>query len=113
MPEVLKFSQLSRARQALVRILQAVNYGEIRGVRVQDANPLFDPAPVGIIDAKLDTDECPRPELQLVDFDLRDEVLRLMNRLDEFKDGLIERIEVRAGVPRRIVFQSRLPEVMR
>jgi hypothetical protein len=112
MPEVLKFSQLSRARQGLVRILQAVNYGEIRGVRVQDADPILEHDTVVVIDTKLDKAEEPRAELGLADFELREETCRLMVRLDEIKDGTIERIAVRAGVPRLIVYKSSLSEVL-
>lgn len=62
--------------------------------------------PVIVIDAKLDKEEPPRPETALVDFELRDEVRRLMSRLDELRDGTIQRIEVRAGIPRRVVLES-------
>ena len=102
MPQVRRFSQLSSARQALVRILQAVNFGEIQGVRVMDADPMFDDACVVVIDAKLDKEEVPRQELDLADFELRAEVGRLMSWLDELKNGTIQRLEVRAGIPRPV-----------
>lgn len=105
-----RYSQLSPARQALVRICQAVNFGETQGVRVVDSNPIFEPDTAVVIDAKLDKAEELRAELALADFELRDEVCRLMARLDDVKDGTIERIEVRAGIPRRVVFKSRLTE---
>jgi hypothetical protein len=109
-PQVRRFSQLSPARQALVRILQAVNFGEIQGIRVRNADPMLDDACVVVIDAKLDREEVPRPELDLADFELRAEVGRLMSRLDELKNGTIQRLEVHAGIPRRLVFESRLME---
>ena len=108
MPEARRFSELSPARQTLVRILQAINFGEIQGIRVRKADPLFDDASVVIIDAKLD--EGPRPELQLSDFVLKEEVVRLMAHLDSLKNGAIQAIEVRAGVPRGIVLRSALPD---
>jgi hypothetical protein len=108
-----RFSKLSPARQALVRICQAVNFGEIQGVLVRDADPVFSPAPVMLVDVKLDADEGPRPERDLTDFELPDEVRRLLCRLNKIQNGMIERIEVRAGVPRRIVFKSSLTEVLR
>ena len=104
--KTLRFSQLSASRQTLVRRCQDVNYGQIQGVRVRGAEPIFDPVPVIVIDAKLDKEEPPRPETALVDFELRDEVRRLMSRLDELRDGTIQRIEVRAGIPRRVVLES-------
>ena len=106
MPEARRFSELSPARQTLVRILQAINFGEIQGIRVRKADPLFDDTSIVIIDAKLDKEEGPRPELQLSDFVLKEKVLRLVAHLDYLKNGAIQTIEVRAGVPRRIVFRS-------
>lgn len=113
MPEAQRFSQLSPARQTLVRVLQATNFGEIQGIHVQDSDPLFDSATIVILDVKLDRDESSRRELNLDDFALNEEVLRLMSRLDELKSGTIQRLEVRAGIPRRLVFESQLLELMR
>ena len=44
----------------------------------------------------------------MADFELAHEVRRLLDQLDEIENGEIERIEIRAGVPRRLVFQQRL-----
>jgi len=107
--KLLRFSQLSPPRQELVRICQTVNYGQIQGVVVRGGDPIFEPAPVVVIDAKLYRDDGPRPELGLADFVLRDDVRRLMANLDSAKDGLIRCIEVRAGMPHRIVLECRLP----
>jgi hypothetical protein len=107
MPDVQRFSHLSPARQTLVHILQAVNFGELQGIPVRGGDPILDDTSLVILDAKLDKEEVPRPELDLADFALNAEVLRLMSRLDEFKNGTIQRLEVRAGIPRRLVFESR------
>lgn len=88
-----------------------LNFGTIQCLRVKDGDPVLDPSPVVLFDVKLDADQGPRPEIHLKDFELCEEVRRLMARLDELKNGVIERIEVRAGVPRRIIFESRLPEL--
>jgi len=53
-------------------------------------------------DVKLDSDEGPRLELSLTDFVVSGEVLRLMSLLDKMKRGTIRRLDVRAGVPRRM-----------
>ena len=104
--KTLRFAQLSASRQALVRLCQSVNHGSIEDLRVEQSEPVFDPAPVILKDVKLDSDEGPRPELALADFVVSDEVLRLMNRLEEMKCGTVVRVEVRAGIPRRIVFRQ-------
>ena len=79
-------------------------------MRLRDANPVFDPAPMVLAEERLDVVEESRPELALTDFMLSEEWCRLLARLDEIQNGTIERIEVRAGIPRRIVFASRLAE---
>ena len=94
-------------RQRLVRLCQTLNFGQIQSVPVRDGDPIFDPTPVVVMDTKLYRDNKPRPELQLADFELRDEVCRLMARLDSVKNGTIQRIEVLAGLPRRVVVEAR------
>jgi hypothetical protein len=108
----LLFSQLSIPRQALVRLCQRINFGSIQGLCVKDAEPVLSPPPLVHIDVKLDADEAPRPEAALSDFELCGESCRLMNRLDEFKDTTVERIDVRAGIPRRLTFRVPSLEVV-
>ena len=106
-PSLRRFSQLSASRQALVRLCQSMNYGSIEGLEVRDSDPVFSPPPFVVVDIKLDADEGLRTEVELTDFALRDEVRRLIERLADLKNGTIDRVEVRAGIPRRIVFKFR------
>jgi hypothetical protein len=106
MPKRFDFLDLSLPRQALVRLLQATNYGEIRQLQVRESEPVLSPAPIVLIDLHLDTDQESRPEMAVADFALGHEVCRLLDRLDEVENGEIESIEIRAGIPRRLVFQS-------
>ena len=105
-----RFAQLSAPRQALVRLFQSVNFGHVLNVTIENGDPVFHPEPTVLVDVKLDADEGERQEADLPDFALRDEVRRLMARLDQLKNGRIERIEVRSGVPRRAVIERRLTE---
>lgn len=98
--------QLSAPRQALVRLCQTINRGTIEGLEVRQAEPVFNPPPVVVKDLKLDADEEARPELALQDFVLSGEVLRLMRVLDEMESGSVRHIEVRAGIPRRILLET-------
>jgi hypothetical protein len=61
-----------------------------------------------VSEVRLDIEEGPRPESELPDFKLSSEIQRLMRQLDQLKDGRIEKIEVREGIPRRLVLASRL-----
>jgi len=80
-------------------------------VPIENGDPVFHPEPTVLLDVKLDVDEGERQEADLPDFALRVEVRRLMARLDQLKNGRIERIEVRSGIPRRVVIERRLTEV--
>lgn len=105
----IRFSQLSASRQALVRLCQDVNFGQIRDLHVRNSDPVWDPAPIILSEFKLDVEDAPRPEGEMPDFKLSSQIQRLMRRLDQIGDGRIERIEVREGIPRHLfVLTSRL-----
>jgi hypothetical protein len=106
-PRLSRFSQLSASRQALVRLCQTTNYGQIHHLEIKDGGPVLSPPPLVLIDVKLDADQMPRPEVDLPDFELCGEICRLIERLAELKNGTIDRVEVRGGIPRRIVFKFR------
>ena len=101
----LRLSQLSTPRQALVRLFQSVNYGEVQGIRVQDGEPFFNPARAVLVSVRLDQDDTPRPEINLPDFNLSAEHQRLMKEFDRVRNGIIASVEVRAGIPRRVVYE--------
>ena len=102
-----RFSQLSPPRQRLVRLCQATNFGSIEDLEICDAEPVFIPPPSVLRDIKLDEHERPREEFRLSDFELVKEMQVLMRRLDELRITTIRRIEVRAGIPRRLVIEDR------
>jgi hypothetical protein len=103
----LRLSQLSASRQALVRLCQGVNFGQILDLQVANAEPIWNPGPTILSEVRLDIEETPRPEGELTDFKLSSEIQRLMRQLDQLKDGRVEKIEVRAGVPRLLILTSR------
>ena len=106
--KTLRFSQLSASRQALVRLCQDINFGQIQDLHIRNSDPVWGPAPTVLSEIKLDTEDAPRPENELPDFKLLSQIQRLMRRLDQLRDGRIERIEVREGIPRRLVLTSPL-----
>jgi hypothetical protein len=109
MPATARFSQLSIPRQGLIRLCQATNYGQIHDLAVREREPvLTGPAPEVILDIRLDREEGPRDELAVADFELCAEVGRLMSLLDGIQHGKISKLEVRAGIPRRILLEKPL-----
>jgi hypothetical protein len=101
-----RFVDLSAERQALVRCCQCTDFGQIVGLAVCQGQPAFTDQTQVILDIKLDSDPVARPERDLDDFALCAEIVRLCSRLDNIRDGVIDQIEVRAGIPRRIVIKA-------
>ena len=110
LPHSLRFSQLSASRQVLVRLSQRVNYGSILSVQVADGDVCFHTPPKVIFDVKLDADVTQRHELGLTDFALPAESCRLLAQIDSLKNGVVEKIVVHDGIPRRVVLRGRCPE---
>ena len=105
LPTPQRFSELSPQRQALLRLCQETNYGSVRGLEIRGGEPSFERAPVVEIDLKLDGEDPPRPESSLGDFALSREVTRLLERLDDRNVSAIDHLEIRAGLPRRVVLR--------
>jgi hypothetical protein len=109
--QTIMLSHLSKPRQALIRLCQLVNYGSILNVRVADGDVCFKTFPDVVVDVKLDCDATQRPELDLADFALPVESCRLLAQVDSLKNGVLEKIVVHDGIPRRVVLRGPFPEV--
>jgi hypothetical protein len=101
-----RLSDLSTLRQDFVRECQRMGFGKILRLVVRDGEPMFTEQTDVLIDLKLDAEESQRAEQSLSDFTLGAEILRLFSKLDAIGDGVIEQIEIRAGLPRRMVFKA-------
>ena len=60
---------------------------------------------------KLIVADSPRPESRLDRFELRRQVERFIEQAGRLKDGTVERIEVRHGLPFRMVIEAMPAEV--
>ena len=106
----LRFSEISEPRQAFIRPCQRMGFGKIFGLVVRNRDPILDPRTEVFLDVKLDSTEVPRPEQDLSDFVLCVEILRLFNSLAAMNNGIIERVEVRAGIPVRMIVRTNVQE---
>jgi hypothetical protein len=102
----LRFLTVSKAKQALIRLCQRVNYGLILNIQVRAGDPCPETLADVVVDVRLDGDIRPRQELDLSDFDLPIETRRLLSQLDALKDGIVEKIIVQDGTPRRVVLRG-------
>ena len=96
-------ASLSHERRRLVETMQRLNFGRIEGLVIRNGSPVFEPAPKLTQDIKLGAQSGARPELALDDFTLRDSVSELFEHFERVRDGIIDLIEVRHGLPARFL----------
>lgn len=102
---------LSPARQRLLRLFQAINFGRVEELEIRSGEPQFSPAPRVFVELKLDADDGSRPESRLSRFPLRSQVERFFTQLARLDEGTVEVIEVRHGLPFRMVIEAMPAEV--
>lgn len=95
-------SSLTASRRRLLELMQVLNHGHIEGLLVRDGEPVFDPIPRIIRDVKFCSENGPRPESNLDNFDLKAQVRDLFSHLDTLGNGTIRRLEVQRGLPFRM-----------
>jgi hypothetical protein len=106
-------TSLSSNRRLLVEAMQHLNFGRIEELQVCAGEPTFSPAPRLIQDIKIGGDNGPRPELDREDFVLRSSVVELFGHFDRLGNGTVSAIEVRYGLPARLIIERSAQELPR
>jgi hypothetical protein len=106
MREEKRRSQLSTGRTQLLRLCQTVNFGRIEQLQIRSGEPVFDPAPEVITEIKFGAENGPRPELRAPDFVLKAQQVELFQELDRLGTGRIRVLEVKHGLPFRMLVSS-------
>jgi hypothetical protein len=102
-------SSLSTPQKRLLEIMQKMNFGRIEGLVIRAGEPAFSPPPRIVKDVKLGApDNGARPELESADFTLKREHIELFENLRRFGDGTIESIEIKSGLPFRLMVEERM-----
>jgi hypothetical protein len=101
-----KKHDVSSARQRLIELMQRVNFGRIERLVIQDGQPVFDPPPRPIREIKFCSENGARPEVVIEDFTLKAQVIDLFRMLDEVRNGVIEVLEVKHGLPFRMAVEA-------
>src|ERR1039457_2000851 len=97
---------LSEPRRKLVETMQQMDFGHIDGLVIVDGAPVFDPMPRIVRDIKLGGEDGLRPKSNHADFLLKSQVIELFDHLTEIRNGRIESIEVKHGLPFRLVVEQ-------
>jgi len=104
-------TDLSAPSQRLLRLFQMINFGRLEELEIRDGEPVFSPAPRIFLELKLDVEDRPRPESGIERFPLRNQVGRFFTQLAHLRDGTVECIEIRHGLPFRMVVEAMPAEV--
>ena len=94
---------LSARRVGLLELMQSINFGRIHGLVVRGREPILDPPPRVVREVKFGGENGPRPERDAANFYLKTQVVELFQYLDQLGDGTIEVLEVKHGLPFRML----------
>ncbi|MBI1900552.1 MAG: hypothetical protein HYS13_05495 [Planctomycetia bacterium] len=98
---------LSPARRRLLETCQQVNFGRVESLVVDGGEPALDPPPRIVREIKFGGENGPRKEIDVDDFLLKSQVVELFAFFDELKDGTIDVLEIKHGLPFRVIVTER------
>lgn len=98
-------SELNRERRLLVTAMQKSPFSRIENLQIRDGNPVFGPATRWTSETKLGSSDPARREAGLADFALKREHVELFGQFDMIGSGEILALDIRAGLPFRIIRQ--------
>ena len=90
---------LTPAGQRLLAMMQEMNFGRIEGLTIINGEPVFDPMPRIVRQVKFCSENGPRHEKKLNDFKLKEQVVELFEAMVRMKNGVIETLEIKHGLP--------------
>jgi hypothetical protein len=97
---------LSCPKRDLIRLLQRIQFGQIHHLPIRGGEPVLSPPPHVIRDVKFCAESGPRPDLDHDDIALKAQVLDLFAQLDSIGNGTIRCLEVRHGLPFRMLVEE-------
>jgi len=95
-------ASLPPAGRRLVKLMQQINHGCIKGLVVRDGEPVLDPPPRIIRSVKFGGENGARPESRKEDFVLKEQVLDLFDWIESVQNGVIRHLEIKHGLPFRM-----------
>jgi hypothetical protein len=95
-------ARLSASRRRLLESMQVLGFGRIENLVICNHEPVFEPPPKLIRDIKLASEGPCRDEPRGGDFLLKAQAVELFAYLDRLRNGVIDLIEVKHGLPFRL-----------
>ncbi len=102
MPNVVTMAALTPARKRLVELMQEINYGRIKGLHVQNGEPIFDPPPTVLRLFLFGKDNGPNESRGNDGFALKRKVAELFEVFDRERSLSIQELMIDNGLPIRM-----------
>ncbi len=99
-------SSLPPEGRGLVALMQYMNFGRIEELKVLKGLPVLNPVPRLFREIKLGGENGPHAKGALGEFLVRAEVRELLGVLTQMGEGVILLIEVRYGLPVKMVYEE-------
>ena len=96
---------LSDPRRRLVEMMRELYFGRFEGLLIRDGEPVLNPLPRIVREVKFPR-ESPAATGRGSDFLLKQQVVELMALLDQLQDGTIAVLEVKHGLPFRVLVED-------
>jgi len=103
MTQLITKVSLSGPRRRLLELLQRLHFGRIEGLVVRAGQSVFEPPPRVTREHKFGGDNGPHPDLNSPHAALKAQQVELLRTLDQIGDGIIDGLEVKHGVPFRML----------
>ena len=97
---------LAPERSHLIELMQRINFGRIERLVINDGQPVLDPSPRMVREIKFGSENGPRPEATTADFSLKAQVVELFRNFDELRNGVIEVLDIKYGLPFRMAVED-------
>ncbi len=97
-----RVSQLLPGQRRLVHLMAEVGFGEIKRLHVCAGQPSFEPAPSVTRELRFNDRTVSPLRSPGKDFVLCRQVHELLRTLERLGDGMVDRLEIRHGLPNRV-----------
>lgn len=87
----------------LLEIIRSISFGRIEQLHVDGGDPVFRPPPKIVRELKFGAKDDVRPKSALDDYVLKAEVREMFAAIAALGDGVVDCIEVRHGLPFRLI----------
>lgn len=94
-------SAISYPRRRLIELMQSIQFGRIDDLQIRSRQPVFEPMPTIHREFKFGSGAGFSPVTK--DFQLKRQVCELFEQLDLIGNGTIDRLEIKHGLPFRMI----------